>query len=84
MLRIPEQLLQRALALGFECCSDRQRHVIRPRQSSWYLCYGKGRWVLFVSDTPQIHFSYDEVMKFLDRFDPPPPSPAADQAVSRM
>jgi hypothetical protein len=72
MLSIPEKLFQRASALGLECCSDRQHHIIRPQlpADTWYLTYQKGHWVLIVNGTPQIHFSYSEVMTFLDRFEP--------------
>lgn len=80
MLRIPEQLMERATALGLDCCSDPPHHIIRPRQGhpAWYLSYLKGYWVLFVNDTPQIHFSYSEVMAFLNRLNIHPSVAAAE------
>ncbi|HIK45439.1 MAG TPA: hypothetical protein IGR64_11225 [Leptolyngbyaceae cyanobacterium M65_K2018_010] len=79
MLGTPQKLFQRASALGLECSSDRQQHLIRPGDPTepWYLTYLKGHWVLFVNGIPQIHFNYGEVMKFLDRFDRPQALPLA-------
>ncbi|MGF1567991.1 MAG: hypothetical protein ACFCVD_07955 [Nodosilinea sp.] len=75
MLEIPEKLFQRASALGFECSSDQRQHLIRPvnQAAPWYLTYIKGHWVLVINDTPQMRFGYDEVFKFLDRFEPSQP-----------
>ncbi len=68
MLRIPQKLFDRALALGFECTTDNQQHLIRPTKASWHLVYGQGHWVLVVNNIPQMRFGYDDVMAFLDRF----------------
>jgi hypothetical protein len=84
MLGIPEKLFQRASALGFECSSDRQQHLIRPTDPAepWHLTYLKGHWVLIVHDIPQIHFNYSEVMAFLDRFDSSPTLPRLERATT--
>ncbi|NJL47680.1 MAG: hypothetical protein HC929_09585 [Leptolyngbyaceae cyanobacterium SM2_5_2] len=85
MLGIPDKLFQRASALGFECSSDQQQHLIRPGNAlePWHLTYHKGHWVLIVNGTPQIHFNYSEVMKFLDRFDGSHPIPLLEHVTTR-
>jgi hypothetical protein len=71
VLGTPQKLFDRAAALGFECITDQRQHLIRPASAGWHLVYRKGHWVLVVNDTPQMHFGYDEVMAFLDRFATP-------------
>jgi len=71
MANIPKKLFNKATECGLICGSSAQGdHRIEPPgdQADWCLSYCKGRWVLTSRGVPQMHFQYDEVMKFLDRF----------------
>lgn len=70
MLEIPKLLFEKATAWGFVCIpSDLGEHCIKPRTevADWHLTYRKGRWVLTVHGVPQMHFQYEDVIKFLER-----------------
>jgi hypothetical protein len=76
MVAIPKLICDKAIAYGLRCMPDEQgEHRILPADDSapWYLIYKKSHWVLIVNDIPQINFSYDETLKFLDRFAPNDP-----------
>lgn len=71
MMDTPQKLFDKATEYGLLCCSsDQGEHRIRPKddQARWCLTYAKGRWVLSSNGVPQMHFRYEEVMKFLERF----------------
>ncbi len=95
MQGIPQKLLEQATRLGFECITEGQQHLIRPTtakdvspgrigSAGWYLVYRKGHWVLVVNNTPQMHFSYDEVLTFLDRFTGEMPEARAQSQASML
>ena len=71
MTNIPQKLFDKAVTCGLVCYSSEQgEHRIQPEDGNarWCLTYAKGRWVLISNGIPQMHFQYEEVMKFLDRF----------------
>jgi hypothetical protein len=71
MSAIPRQLANKTSECGFIFVeSEDGNHCIQPPvdRPDWYIAYQKGAWVLIIKETPQIRFSYDEVLKFLNRF----------------
>ncbi len=73
----PTKTFSKASAYGLKCIpSEQGNHRIEPATESetWYLECLKGRWVLTSHGVPQIHFQYEEVLKFLDRFAPQEPA----------
>lgn len=71
MVAIPSQLVSKTSEYGFIfVTSEDGNHRIQPTadQPDWCITYQRGAWVLMTKGTPQIRFSYDEVLKFLDRF----------------
>jgi hypothetical protein len=77
MTGIPKKLFDKASDYGLRCiASATGNHRIEPatETETWHLEYLQGRWVLVSRGVPQIHFRYDEVLKFLDRFAPQEPA----------
>lgn len=73
---VPTKIFSKASAYGLRCIpSERGNHRIEPatEPTIWHLECLQGRWVLKTHGVPQIHFQYDEVLKFLDRFAPQDP-----------
>jgi hypothetical protein len=72
MTEIPTKIFAKASDCGLRCVSsdDEGFHRIEPATDpkTWCLECRQGRWVLSTNGVPQIHFHYDEVLKFLDRF----------------
>jgi len=71
MAEIPTKIFEKASAYGLRCVSsERGEHRIEPttEPKNWHLECLQGRWVLSTNGVPQIHFQYEEVLKFLDRF----------------
>jgi hypothetical protein len=71
MTSVPTKLFEKAIACKLACLpSEQGNHCIQPQgpAARWYLVYRNGHWVLIVNGVPQIQFSYDEALKFLDRF----------------
>jgi len=71
MTGIPTKLFEKASAYGLRCIpSEVGNHRIEPvtGPETWYLECLQGRWILTSHGVPQIHFQYEEVLKFLDRF----------------
>ena len=71
---IPHQLFAKASEQGLVCLPSEQGDpCIKPVFDSckWYLIYQKGSWILMVKGVPQIRFSYEDVMTFIDRLEPP-------------
>jgi hypothetical protein len=71
MTATPSQLVSKASECGFIFVpSEDGNHCIQPTadQPDWCITYQKGAWVLMVKETPQVRFSYEEVLKFLNRF----------------
>jgi hypothetical protein len=69
----PTKIFSKASAYGLKCiASEVGNHRIEPatEPETWHLEYLHGRWVLASYGVPQIHFRYEEVLKFLDRFAP--------------
>ena len=66
-----QNFLKKASAYGLRCIpSEVGNHRIEPvtGPETWYLECLQGRWILTSHGVPQIHFQYEEVLKFLDRF----------------
>ena len=73
----PTKIFSKASAYGLKCiASEVGNHRIEPATGpeTWYLECLQGRWVLMTHGVPQIHFQYEEVLKFLDRFAPQEPA----------
>lgn len=72
----PTKIFGKASAYGLQCVPSKQgNHRIEPdtEPKNWHLECLQGRWVLVSHGVPQIHFQYEEVLKFLDRFAPQDP-----------
>jgi hypothetical protein len=72
VVAVPEQLFARAKTCGLLCIPcEKGNHRIQPvaENPDWELILQRGVWMLVVRETPQIRFSYEEAMAFLNRFD---------------
>jgi hypothetical protein len=71
MIATPSQLVSKASECGFIFVpSEDGNHCIQPTadQPDWCITCQKGAWELMIKETPQIRFSHDEVLRFLNRF----------------
>ncbi len=65
-----ESLLEQAKVWGFVCqCNDQDNWQIFPEQKTerWKLQLVGNRWLLIISEVPQVCFWPDEASAFLER-----------------